>query len=69
MAAPGGDDGAVVLDLDPQTLAMPDRRSNNRMDSLRDIMADGRVSLMVMVPGSNTVMRINGRRCRPRMRT
>ena len=59
--SPRGDDGAVITELDPQTLAMPDWRGNNRMDSIRNIVADGRVSLMFMVPGSNTVVRINGR--------
>ena len=58
--SPRGDDGPVVTELDAQTLAMPDWRGNNRMDSLRNIVADGRVSLMFMVPGSNTVVRVNG---------
>ena len=59
--SPRGDDGPVVLELDPQTLAMPDWRGNNRLDSLRNIVTDGRVSLMFMVPGSNAVVRLNGR--------
>jgi len=59
-ASPRGDDGSVVQELDPQTLLMPDWRGNNRIDSLRNIVADGRVSLMFMVPGSNTVVRVNG---------
>lgn len=58
--SPRGDDGPVVLELDPGTLAMPDWRGNNRLDSLRNIVTDGRVSLMFMVPGSNTVVRVNG---------
>ncbi|MBZ8118294.1 pyridoxamine 5'-phosphate oxidase family protein [Roseovarius sp. LXJ103] len=58
--SPRGEDGPVVTELDPQTLAMPDWRGNNRMDSLRNIVADGRVSLMFMVPGSDTVVRVNG---------
>ena len=58
--SPRGDDGPVVLELDPGTLAMPDWRGNNRLDSLRNIVVDGRVSLMFMVPGSNTVVRLNG---------
>ncbi len=58
--SPRGDDGPVVLELDPSRLAMPDWRGNNRLDSLRNIVADGRVSLMFMVPGSNTVVRVNG---------
>ena len=59
--SPRGDDGPVVTELDPHTLAMPDWRGNNRLDSLRNIVSDGRVSLMFMVPGSNTVVRVNGR--------
>lgn len=62
-ASPRGDDGPVVLELDPKTLAMPDWRGNNRLDSLRNIVRDGRVSLMFMVPGSNNVVRVNGTAC------
>ena len=58
--SPRGDDGPVVLELDPQTLALPDWRGNQRLDSLRNIVTDGRVSLLFMVPGSNTVVRVNG---------
>ncbi|WP_299743985.1 pyridoxamine 5'-phosphate oxidase family protein [uncultured Tateyamaria sp.] len=58
--SPRGDDGPVVLQLDPKTLALPDWRGNQRLDSLRNIVEDGRVSLMFMVPGSNTVVRVNG---------
>ena len=58
--SPRGDDGAVVQILDNRTLLMPDWRGNNRMDSLRNIVVDPRVSLMFMIPGSNNVMRVNG---------
>ncbi len=58
--SPRGDDGPVVTELDDRTLAMPDWRGNNRLDTLRNIVEDGRISLMFMVPGSNTVVRING---------
>lgn len=58
--SPRGDDGPVVAELDPGTLAMPDWRGNNRLDSLRNIVTDGRVSLMFMVPGSNAAVRVNG---------
>ena len=57
---PRGDDGPVVLELDPGTLALPDWRGNNRLDSLRNIVSDGRISLMFMVPGDNAVVRVNG---------
>jgi PPOX class probable FMN-dependent enzyme len=60
-ASPRGDDGPVVTILDPRTLALPDWRGNERIDSLRNIVADGRVSLMFFVQGSNTVIRVNGR--------
>lgn len=58
--SPRGDDGPVVRVLDARTLALPDWRGNNRIDSLRNIVRDGRVSLMFMVPGSNNVVRVNG---------
>lgn len=58
--SPRGDDGPVVRVQDDRTLLMPDWRGNNRMDSLRNIVVDGRVSLMFMIPGSNSVMRVNG---------
>lgn len=57
---PRGDDGPVVAQADPGTLLLPDWRGNNRLDSLRNILRDGRVSLSFLVPGSNTVMRVNG---------
>ena len=58
--SPRGDDGPVVQEADVKTLLLPDWRGNNRMDSLRNIVADGRVSLMFVVPGSNNVVRVNG---------
>ena len=58
--SPRGDDGPVVSILDEGTLAMPDWRGNNRLDSLRNIVTDGRVSLMFMVPGKTNVIRVNG---------
>ena len=59
--SPRGDDGPVVLIADPGTLLLPDWRGNNRLDSLRNIVADGRVSLTFLVPGSLNVVRVNGR--------
>ncbi|MBU2960902.1 pyridoxamine 5'-phosphate oxidase family protein [Citreicella sp. C3M06] len=60
-ASPRGDDGPVALELDAGTLALPDWRGNNRLDSLRNIVRDGRIALMFMVPGDNVVVRVNGR--------
>ena len=58
--SPRGDIGPVARILDPQTLAIPDWRGNNRLDSLRNIIQVGRVSLMFMVPGATAVVRVNG---------
>jgi PPOX class probable FMN-dependent enzyme len=60
-ASPRGDDGPVVRITDDKTLWLPDWRGNNRIDSLRNVVRDDRVSLMFMVPGSNNVVRVNGR--------
>lgn len=59
-ASPRGDVGPVVRIADPQTLLLPDWMGNNRIDSLRNIVRDPRVSLMFMVPGSSNVVRVNG---------
>lgn len=58
--SPRGDDGPVVHIENDKTLLMPDWRGNNRLDSLRNIVLDGRVSLMFMVTGNNNVVRVNG---------
>ena len=60
-ASPRGDIGAVVKVLDEHTLLLPDWRGNNRLDSLRNIVEDGRISLLFIVAGSNNVVRINGK--------
>ena len=59
--SPRGDDGPVARVRDAGTLLMPDWRGNNRLDCLRDIVWDGRIALLFMVPGSNTTVRVNGR--------
>lgn len=59
--SPRGDRGAVVRVEDHKTLALPDWRGNNRIDSLMNIVRDPRVALMFLIPGSNTAMRVNGR--------
>lgn len=58
--SPRGDTGPVVQIADEKTLLLPDWRGNNRLDSLRNIVMDGRVSLMFMVPGEKNVIRVNG---------
>jgi PPOX class probable FMN-dependent enzyme len=59
--SPRGDAEAVVRIEDERTLALPDWRGNNRIDSLLNIVRDPRVALMFLIPGSNSVMRVNGR--------
>jgi PPOX class probable FMN-dependent enzyme len=59
-ASPRGDDGPVVRIADDHTLWLPDWRGNNRLDSLRNIIRDPRASLLFMVTGSDTVVRVNG---------
>ena len=58
--SPRGDDGPVVRIKDETTLLLPDWRGNNRIDSLQNIVRDGRVSLMFLIPGVNNVVRVNG---------
>lgn len=58
--SPRGDDGPVVTVADRQTLLMPDWKGNERIDSLRNIVRDGRVSLCFLVAGSLTLVRVNG---------
>jgi PPOX class probable FMN-dependent enzyme len=58
--SPRGDVGPVVRIVDDKTLWLPDWRGNNRIDSLRNIVRDGRMSLMFMVTGSSSVIRVNG---------
>ncbi len=59
-ASPRGDDGPVVTELDPGTLALPDWKGNERINTLRNIVRNSRVSLTFFVPGSNNVVRVNG---------
>lgn len=59
-ASPRGDVDPVVRELEDTRLALPDWHGNNRIDSLRNIVRDGRVSLMFMVPGNDNVVRVNG---------
>lgn len=58
--SPRGDRGPVVTVADEETLLLPDWQGNDRIDSLRNILRDGRVSLYFMVPGSTISVRVNG---------
>jgi PPOX class probable FMN-dependent enzyme len=59
--SPRGDKPGFVRIVDDTTLLLPDRRGNNRADSLRNIIRDGRVALLFIIPGSATTLRVNGR--------
>jgi uncharacterized protein len=58
---PRGDKPGFVRVADERTLMMPDRRGNNRVDSLKNIVRDPRVGLLFLIPGSGTTFRVNGR--------
>ncbi|MBO0716282.1 MAG: pyridoxamine 5'-phosphate oxidase family protein [Rhizobiales bacterium] len=55
-AAPG-----FVRVADEKTLLIPDRRGNNRIDSLRNIISDSRVALLFLIPGVGETIRVIGR--------
>ena len=59
--SPRGDPAGFVRVLDRKRVLIPDRRGNNRLDSLRNLVADPRVSLLFLIPGVNETLRINGR--------
>jgi PPOX class probable FMN-dependent enzyme len=59
--SPRGDQPGFVRIHDERTLILPDRRGNNRTDSLRNVIRDPRVALMFLIPGSGTTFRVNGR--------
>lgn len=58
--SPRGDLPGFVRVHDAKTLMLPDRRGNNRIDSLRNIVRDPRVALMFLIPGSGNAIRANG---------
>ena len=59
--SPRGDAPGFVRVHDDKTLMLPDRRGNNRVDSLRNIVRDPRVALLFVIPGSGSTLRVNGR--------
>lgn len=60
-ASPRGDAPGFVQIVDDRTLRMPERRGNNRVDSLRNIVGDPRVALLFLIPGRGETLRVNGR--------
>ena len=59
--SPRGDPVGFVRVIDWKRMLIPDRRGNNRMDSMRNILRDPRISLLFLIPGVNETLRINGR--------
>ena len=58
---PRGDPAGFVRVVDSRTVMLPDRRGNNRIDSLRNIVRDPRIALLFLIPGVGRTLRINGR--------
>ena len=58
--SPRGDPAGFVRIVDERTVMLPDRRGNNRVDTLRNIVRDGRVALLFFVPGIGVTLRVNG---------
>ena len=58
--SPRGDPAPMVRIQDAQTILLPERRGNNRIDSLRNILHDPRVSLIFLIPSINETIRVNG---------
>ncbi|MEX0695257.1 MAG: pyridoxamine 5'-phosphate oxidase family protein [Rhodospirillales bacterium] len=59
--SPRGDLKGFVRIHNDKTLMIPDRRGNNRVDTLRNIISDPRIALLFLIPGSGTTLRVNGR--------
>jgi PPOX class probable FMN-dependent enzyme len=59
--SPRGDPAGFVRVLDRKTILIPDRRGNNRVDALRNIVRDPRVALLFLIPGIGNTLRVNGR--------
>ena len=59
-ASPRGDPAGFVKVRDEHTILLPERRGNNRIDSLRNILEDPRVALLFLIPGVGETLRVNG---------
>jgi len=59
--SPRGDPPGFVHILDPNTVVIPDRPGNNRLDSLSNILTNPSVGLLFLVPGFDDTLRVNGR--------
>jgi PPOX class probable FMN-dependent enzyme len=59
-ASPRGDPAPLVRVVDDKTILLPDRRGNNRVDSLRNLLEDPRISMLFFIPGVGETLRVNG---------
>ena len=59
--SPRGDPKGFVRVVDEKTVIVPDRRGNNRIDSLRNLVADPRIALLFLIPGVSETLRVMGR--------
>lgn len=59
--SPRGDAAGFVRVADDETLLLPERRGNNRIDTLRNLIDDSRAALLFLIPGISEILRINGR--------
>jgi len=59
--SPRGDMPGFVTVRDAKTLLIPDRKGNNRLDSLKNILFDDRIGMLFLIPGCGETLRVNGR--------
>jgi len=59
--SPRGDPAGFVVVENDKTLLIPDRRGNNRADSLNNLVTDPRIALLFLIPGVGETLRVNGR--------
>ena len=58
--SPRGDPAGFVRIVDERTLMLPDRRGNNRLDTIRNLVLDPRIALLFLIPGIGITLRVNG---------
>lgn len=58
--SPRGDQPGFVTVSDAKTLLIPDRRGNNRLDSLKNLLSDNRIGMLFLIPGYGETLRVNG---------
>ena len=59
--SPRGDPKGFVRVVDDKTIILPERRGNNRIDSLRNLVTDPRIALIFLIPGVSETLRVIGR--------